>query len=86
MRYWGAVVSWPFCVTVESVTATRVILALALLFSACGTATESNESAVGEPATATGKLVGQYQTVSGETVDLASLQGKDLVVWFWAPW
>lgn len=29
---------------------------------------------------------GQALTVSGETFELGELAGKDLVVWFWAPW
>ena len=41
-------------------------------------------------ATATGEanqhLVDEFETLSGETLDLASLQGEDVVLWFWAPW
>ncbi len=33
-----------------------------------------------------GILTGPALTVDGSQFDLASLQGKDLVVWFWAPW
>ncbi len=29
---------------------------------------------------------GQAMTISGETFELGELAGKDLVVWFWAPW
>ena len=31
-------------------------------------------------------LSGEVTTISGETFDLGSLAGQDLVVWFWAPW
>lgn len=31
-------------------------------------------------------LSGQAMTIGGESFDLGSLAGKDLVVWFWAPW
>jgi len=31
-------------------------------------------------------LDGTAVTVDGAAYDLNSLQGKDLVVWFWAPW
>jgi hypothetical protein len=31
-------------------------------------------------------LTGSAVTVAGAGYDLGSLQGKDLVVWFWAPW
>ena len=29
---------------------------------------------------------GEFQTLSGETFDLGSLEGQDVVLWFWAPW
>lgn len=29
---------------------------------------------------------GQATTVSGEPFELGSLAGKDLILWFWAPW
>ena len=28
----------------------------------------------------------RFETIDGETFDLASLQGEDVVLWFWAPW
>ncbi len=31
-------------------------------------------------------LQGQAATIEGTSFDLGSLAGKDLVVWFWAPW
>lgn len=31
-------------------------------------------------------LQGQAATIEGTSLDLGSLAGKDLVVWFWAPW
>ena len=31
-------------------------------------------------------LQGQAATIDGTSFDLGSLAGKDLVVWFWAPW
>lgn len=48
-------------------------------------------TAVPEPtATATAILVpqlaGQFSTISGSQIDLGSLQGQDVVLWFWAPW
>ncbi|MDH4362587.1 MAG: hypothetical protein OEY41_02750 [Acidimicrobiia bacterium] len=33
-----------------------------------------------------GALRGQAVTIDGTSFDLGSLAGKDLVVWFWAPW
>lgn len=29
---------------------------------------------------------GQATTVSGETFELSTLAGQDLILWFWAPW
>lgn len=29
---------------------------------------------------------GEAMSVSGETVDLATLADRDLILWFWAPW
>ncbi len=31
-------------------------------------------------------LLGTASQVDGTDFDLASLQGSDVVVWFWAPW
>ena len=31
-------------------------------------------------------LNGTFATVGGESIDLGSLQGQDVVLWFWAPW
>ena len=31
-------------------------------------------------------LNGEFTTVGGQSIELASLQGQDVVLWFWAPW
>ncbi len=31
-------------------------------------------------------LTGDVATITGGTLDLASLRGTDVVLWFWAPW
>jgi len=31
-------------------------------------------------------LVDQFPTLTGQTLDLADLQGQDVVLWLWAPW
>ncbi len=68
-----------------------------LLATACGStgteteaaapaeAGETAESSASEAAGAN-PLSGEFGTVSGETVDLATYQGQDVVLWFWAPW
>ena len=32
------------------------------------------------------ELVDEFTTTAGTTIDLESLQGQDVVLWFWAPW
>lgn len=72
---------------VTCVKASRLIISLALLFAACGASAEEavvSQAAAG--ASVEQKLTGEFSTVTGETVDLASYRNSDLVVWFWAPW
>lgn len=45
------------------------------------------ETTTAEPAEAADSpLTGEFETLAGTTLDLASLQGQDVVLWFWAPW
>jgi len=48
--------------------------------------TSASETAAPEAAATDSILVGEYPTMDGQTIDLASLQGNDVVLWFWAPW
>lgn len=32
------------------------------------------------------ELAGSFATIGGGQIDLGSLQGQDVVLWFWAPW
>ena len=32
------------------------------------------------------ELAGTFPTSDGSSIDLATLQGEDVVLWFWAPW
>lgn len=60
-----------------------VIVALLGIFaSACGSAATTS----GPVASAPDVLVDEFETIDGTTLDLASLQGEDVVLWFWAPW
>lgn len=59
-----------------------VLLLLGLLASACGGGTASTVG-TGD---ARPQLVDEFPTLAGETIDLESLQGQDVVLWFWAPW
>jgi len=38
------------------------------------------------PAITVPELTGQFSTIGGGQIDLGSLQGQDVVLWFWAPW
>ena len=73
--------------TLLCVKATRLIISLALLFAACGASTEEAVVSQASPGVSIDqKLNGEFSTVSGESIDLASYRNSDLVVWFWAPW
>lgn len=67
------------------------------LATACGSATvdietttPASESEVAEStdqsSSQSSGLTGQFNTISGESVDLSTYQGQDVVLWFWAPW
>ena len=68
--------------------------AVALLTAACGSDASGPEAREVEPVEASADaadglssvLTGEFTTLGGETLDLASLQGQDVVLWFWAPW
>ena len=38
------------------------------------------------PAVSVPELAGSFTTIGGGQIDLGSLQGQDVVLWFWAPW
>jgi len=58
------------------------IVAIALLLlSACGGTPERTVASGAEQL-----LVDEFETLDGQTIDLATLQGEDVVLWFWAPW
>ena len=59
------------------------VVAFALLAAACGGVTEETEFTA-SPEVAL--LTGEFETLDGDTIDLASLEGQDVVLWFWAPW
>ena len=59
-----------------------VAVVLGLVASACG----GGPTASVGTGSANVQLGDEFATLSGETIDLASLQGEDVVLWFWAPW
>ncbi len=64
------------------------LLALLVVASACGgtASTVSSSGGFSEPEAADELFTGEFATVSGQTIDLGSLEGQDTVLWFWAPW
>lgn len=65
-----------------------IVGAAALLVSACGGGESTFESTAESPASesAPALLSGEFQTLGGTSIDLGSLEGQDIVFWFWAPW
>lgn len=69
-------------------TAAATLVALMLVLAGCSGSDEDSVAAssgggdVLSPAT----FEGEAMSVSGETVDLATLADRDLILWFWAPW
>ena len=63
-----------------------IALALALFLAACGGSASPTATTSDAAATETAALVGEFPTVSGDGIDLNSLEGQDVVLWFWAPW
>jgi len=57
------------------------VVLVALLVAACGSSGTGSE-----PEQALAQLEGEFATLDGTSVDLAELQGQDVVLWFWAPW
>jgi thiol-disulfide isomerase/thioredoxin len=70
--------------------ATRLIIAVTLLLSACspavGPAPSAPAAETGGPETAVTALGFRATTLEGSPFDAASLAGTPVVLWFWAPW
>jgi len=73
-----------------------IVLAALVLLAACGGAATISPTDGTASATAAAEvpseeapphiLSGTFETVAGPEIDLAEFQGKDVVLWFWAPW
>lgn len=62
-----------------------LLVSIGLLAAACGgsdVARTAGEAAAGDDV----DLAFSAQTVDGGQLDFGSLAGRDVVVWFWAPW
>ncbi len=70
-------------------TRIALFLFLSFLIAACGSAsfaTNSSGAATPDTTSAAPLLSDEFTTLSGETIDLGSLEGQDTVLWFWSPW
>jgi thiol-disulfide isomerase/thioredoxin len=68
-------------------------VAVAVLASACGSAgtgpetgDESSDAAAASSTSTTNPLTFASTTTEGEDFDARDLAGRDVVLWFWAPW
>lgn len=59
------------------------LASLCLAVAACGSSGSEPEASA--PA-ASSVLTGEFATISGGQLELNSLEGQDVVLWFWAPW
>jgi len=50
------------------------------------TTTEAEPTTTETPRDPDSPLNGEFATIGGSSIDLGDLQGKDVVLWFWAPW
>ena len=67
---------------------TLVLLFAALVFAACGGSGGGDADGDDVPVAAASApaLDGEFATLAGSSIDLGSLEGQDVVLWFWAPW
>ena len=66
-----------------------VVVVAVLAVAGCGTSTSSDEaSGVGGPPEAAGAALLDFEAraVGGGEVHGSDYAGRDLIVWFWAPW
>lgn len=67
----------------------QIVIALSLLAAACGSGTGEQSTAT-EVAPAPNETEAESTlmlgTADGGQIDWNSLEGQDVVLWFWAPW
>lgn len=68
-----------------------LLLLFGLVAAACGGPAEvSNAAPVDDTAAAAAPapdlFSGSFIDLNGESIDLASFEGQDVVLWYWAPW
>lgn len=71
---------------IRRIAAPAVVL-FTLLLTACGASTGEPSAGADQPAVeTTSPLTGSFETITGGQIELSSLEGQDVVLWFWAPW
>lgn len=72
--------------TTRRTTAPFVLLFM-LVLAACGA---TNDAPAADPAASeaapSSPLTGTFGTIDGGQIEFSSLEGQDVVLWFWAPW
>lgn len=63
-----------------------LLLVLVGLFAAACGGGDGENVLTANPGDASERLVGTFETLDGETIDLATVHGQDVVLWMWAPW
>lgn len=80
-------------------TLVAVLAALALVATGCGGGSETSAVVAGDSSSSAAASAASddsvdapsgtslvADTVGGGQIDFASLEGQDVVLWFWAPW
>ena len=62
-----------------------LLVLVGVLAAACGRGDGENVLTA-NPGDANERLVGTFETLDGETIDLATVHDQDVVLWMWAPW
>ncbi|MFK8022345.1 MAG: TlpA family protein disulfide reductase [Ilumatobacter sp.] len=67
------------------------IVAFGFIAAACGGASGGEtstgaQSATDDAASPSALFAGEFTDLNGQAVELASFEGQDVIMWFWAPW
>lgn len=71
--------------------ATALVFVSTLLAAACGGAVDDQTTSGADGSEAAAEpsgsgLSGEFTTIDGGSINLADFEGRDVVLWFWAPW
>lgn len=63
-----------------------IFVVLGLFATSCGGGSTDSVTTTDQAAAPTAEASLIASTVDGGQIDFASLEGQDVVLWFWAPW